>query len=360
MMCTLYLAILVLQVQTTEPTIPADAVPLLQAGIEAEKHHDLDLAISDFRRATTLAPSAPLAFIRLGEAYVSKQDYSDAIAPLKRALELAPDSLSAHQLLGFALLTQGYASEAIPHLELVHEYGALGIAQLQVGLAAEAVSNLRTALVKRPNDPDLLYYLSQAGSELSSQSKDKLLSDFRASARGHQAMGQHYYQSKMFPEAIQEYEQAIALRPDLPGLRLELGQVYAANSQWEKAEEQFRLEAKIQPGNGEAAYRFGEVLLQEGKMQEAITELRRSDELRSDMPETLYSLGKAEAVSDPAAAEHALTRVIQLEKDSPLAAQAYFTLAGIHRKQGKIGQAAQETAEFRRLQASNSQSLPKQ
>lgn len=351
MIHALLLVFLFTQTQSAEPAIPPEVLTLLQSGLDAENHNDLDQAVAAFRKAADLAPSAGIVFFRLGDAYMKKHDYAGAIAPLKRAAELSPDSPPVHQLLGYALLAEGYASEAIPHLEIVHEYGALGIAQLQAGRPAEAVANLQAALAKSPNDPDLLYYLSRAATLLSSQSLDRLLSAFPATARGHQALGQNYYVMKMLPEAAKEYEQALALRPDLPDLRLELGQVYAAGSEWEKAEEQFREETKLQPGNAEAAYRLGEALLQQGKMKEAAEELRRSDLLRPDMPETLYSLGRATAVSDPSAAAHALGRVLELEKETPLAGQAYLVLAGIHRKQGRTEQAAHEMQEYRRIQA---------
>src|SRR6267154_5507681 len=88
------------------------------------------------------------------------------------------------QLLGFALLAQGSAAEAIPHFEVAHEQGALGIAQLQNGQSAQAVANLQAALGKKPEDPDLLYYLSRAGTDLVSQSLETLVSKFPNSARG--------------------------------------------------------------------------------------------------------------------------------------------------------------------------------
>jgi tetratricopeptide (TPR) repeat protein len=342
-------ALLLFQTQASAPELPPDARALLQEGAEAENRRDLDTAVTDFRKATEAAPSGAFAFFKLGEAYMNQRNYSAAIPPLKRAVELSPDSLPAHQLLGYALLAEGYASEAIPHLQLVHEYGAIGIAQLQVGQASEAVANLQTALAKKPGDPDLLYYLSRAANELSAQAADKLLSEFRSSARGHQALGQSYFAIKDFPDAAAEYGEALALRPDLPGLRLDLGEIYAATSDWDKAEHLFRAEAKLQPGNPEAAYRLGHALLQQGKLQEAELELRRSNELRPDMPETLYCLGKAAAVSDPGVAENALTRVTELEKESPLAAEALYALAAIHRKQGKVDQANREMVEFRRL-----------
>jgi superkiller protein 3 len=342
-------ATLLFQAQSAELPAP-EALALLQSGVEFENHGELDQAIAAFRKATELAPASPVVFARLGNAYVKKGDYAAAIPPLKRAFKLDPDSLPVHQLLGFALLAEGYATEAIPHLQFVHESGALGIAQLQAGQPGEAVANLQAALAKSPNDPDLLYYLSQASTALSSQSLDKLLSAFPDSARGHQALGQNYYAKKLLPEAAKEYERALQMRPDLPGLRLELGQVYAASSDWEKAEQQFRSETKLQPGNAEAAYRLGDALLQQGKMKEAEEELRRSDTLNPDMPETLYALGKATSLNDPNAAERSLTQVTQLEKDTPLSAQAFLALSAIHRKQGKTEQAARDMQEFRRIE----------
>jgi tetratricopeptide (TPR) repeat protein len=342
---------LLLPPQSGEPAVPPDAVPLLQSGIDAENRGVFDEAIAAFRKAAELAPNAVIVFLRLGDAYMKDHDYAAAIPPLKHAAELSPDSPAVHQLLGYALLAAGYAADAVPHLKMINDPAALGIAQLQAGQAAEAVANLQSALAKSPDDPDLLFYLSRAATALAGQSLDRLRAVDPNSARGHQALGQTDYEMKMLPEAAKEYEQALALRPDLPGLRLELGQVFAAGSQWAKAEEQFRGEAKLQPGSAEAAYRLGNALLQQGKMKEAAEELKRSDSLSPGMPETLYALGKAAAISEPDAAAYALERVIELEKDTPLAGQAYLVLAQIHRRQGKAEQAARDTENYRKIQA---------
>jgi tetratricopeptide (TPR) repeat protein len=337
--------------QSAELPVPPDALPLLQSGIDAENRGAFDQAVAAFQKAAELAPNSAIVFLRLGDAYMKQHDYAAAIPPLKRAAELSPDAPAVHQLLGYALLATGYAADAIPHLKIINDSGALGIAQLQAGQAAEAVANLQAALAKSPNDPDLLFYLSRAATALAGQSLDRLRSVDPNSARGHQALGQTDYEMKMLPEAAKEYEQALALRPDLPGLRLELGQVFVATSEWVKAEEQFRAEAKLQPGSSEAAYRLGNALLQEGKMKEAAQELQRSDSLSPDMPETLYALGRSAAISDPDVAAHALERVIELEKGTPLAGQSYLVLAQIHRRQGKTEQAARDMESYRKVQA---------
>jgi tetratricopeptide (TPR) repeat protein len=130
-----------------------------------------------------------------------------------------------------------------------------------------------------------------------------------------------------------------------------LGQVYANSAQWPKAEAEFRAETKQQPGKAEAAYRLGAALLQQGKTSEALPELKRANELKPEMPETLYSLGKAASLAgDSATAEKAWLKVIELEKNTSLAAQAHFGLAALYRKQGKTEQARHEMQEFQKLQ----------
>ena len=329
----------------------------LQAGTEADKQRHFDVAIAEFRKVTELEPALPGGFVNLGQAYMENQDYGAAVAPLKRAVDLAPDLAAAHQLLGYALLAQGYNAEAIPHLEKVQELTALGIAQTGSGQLQQAVANLQAALAKHPNDPDLLYYLGRASGLLSKQSIDTLLAAYPDSARAHQALAENYFVLRQMPQAEKEFREALRLRPNTPELHLELGLVYAGSSQWPKAEEEFRAQTKLQPGNAEAAYRLGAALLQQGKAREAKTELERSNRLEADMPETLYSLGKAAALAgDSAAAEKAWTRLLSIEKQSALAAQTHFALAGLYRKQGKTAEAEHETQEFQKLQNSSAQS----
>jgi outer membrane protein assembly factor BamD (BamD/ComL family) len=86
----------------------------------------------------------------------------------------------------------------------------------------------------------------------------------------------------------------------------------------------------------------------------------RANKLMPDMPETLYSLGKAASLEgDTAAAEKEWTKLLSIEKESSLAAQAHFGLAGLYRKQGKTEAAQREMQEFQRLQGgSNPASAP--
>jgi Tfp pilus assembly protein PilF len=210
---------------------------------------------------------------------------------------------------------------------------------------------LQKALSQSPNDPDLLYYYGRAAGLLSKQVFDELEDRFPDSARAHQMMAQDYAALRDVPSAEREFSEALRLRPQTAGLHLEFGELYARAQQWDKAADQFQLETEVQPGSPEAFYRLGEAQVQLGKFHEAREALVRSDQLKEDMPETLYMLGKAAALDgDDIVAEKSWLQVLNIEKDSALAAQAHFGLAGIYRKQGKTAEADREMDEFRKLQ----------
>lgn len=332
-------------------TLPPEAVEHVKAGMEAQKRGQMTQAIEEFRKVTELAPNLSAAFVNLGAAYLQDRQFGEAIPPLKHAVEMNPELIGAQQMLGYALLAEGYAAEAIPHLEIANVPDALGVAQLETGKLPEAIANFELALSKHPNDPELLYYLSRASGLLSKNAADTLESGYPDSARAHQSLAENYAALRQVSEAEKEYKQALQDSPTAPGIHLGLGELYASASQWDKAAEEFRAEAKIQPGNAEAAYRLGSALLQLGKVKDAREELKRANDLRPHMPETLYSLGKAASLDgDYAAAEKAWNEQLSTEKDTPLAAQAHFGLAGVYRKTGQVAEAEREMQEYQKLE----------
>ncbi|HXJ43156.1 MAG TPA: tetratricopeptide repeat protein [Bryobacteraceae bacterium] len=332
-------------------TLSPEAIKHAEAGMEAQKQGKQAEAITEFRRVAELMPELAAAHVNLGQAYMQAGDFVNAIAPLKRALELNPDLIGAHQGLGYSLLAAGYAADAIPHLEKIQAVDALGVAQLKAGRYAEAIGNLRAALQQRPTDPDLLYYLGRAAGLLSQQTFETLQKTQSDSARAHQILGETYAVLHNTAGAEKEFIEAIRLRPTTPGIRSELGDLYVASSRWDLAEAQFRAESHLQPGDGEAAFRLGNALLQQGKVKDARTELERANQLGPGLPETLYLVGKTASLDgDGAAAEKAWMELLSIDQTSQLAGQAHFGLANLYRQQGNAGKAAEEMKEFQRLQ----------
>lgn len=318
-----------------------------KAGVVALKEGRTDSAIAEFRKVVELAPKQASGYLDLGVAYMKNHDYGSAIDPLKTALQLDSDLTQAHQFLGYALLARGYAAEAVAQFEKVKDPAGLGIAQLEAGDLPDAVQNLHTALLGRPDDPDLEYYLARASGLLSKQMYDRLVSSHTGSPRVDQALAENYAALRRVQEAETNYQAALRQRPDLPGAHLALGELYAAADRWDEAEQQFRAEAKLEPGNPEAAYRLGSALLQNGKLHEARIELQRADSLLPNMAETLYALGRAESLEgDNTAAEREWNHVIALEQGGQLASKAHFGLAAIYRKQGRTADAGREMKQF--------------
>lgn len=348
------------QLASAQQSVSPDVVQHVQAGLQAQKQGRMNDAIREFKTVTELMPSLAAAWVNLGAAYLQDRNYGAAIAPLKQSLQLNPNLIGADQMLGYALLQQGYVSEAIPHLKKAGMVDALGVAEYKLGHYLEAITDLETALSKHPNDPDLLYYLGRASGLLSKQALDTLQSAYPDSARAHQALGENYAVLRRVPEAVKEYQDALRIAPKAPGIHLALGLVYAGEKDWPKAEEQFHAETEIQPGDAEAAYRYGDALLQIGNIKQARIELERADHLQPRMPQTLYALGKAASLAgDAGAAEKAWLHLLSIEKNTSLAAQAHFGLATLYRKQGKTTEASRQMEEFNRIHSANGEAETK-
>ena len=331
-------------------TLSPEALEHVKQGLAAKKEGHLDQAIVEFRKVTELAPDLPAAYVNLGAVLLENRQYSYAIEPLKKALSLNASLTGADQMLGYALLSAGYTADALPHLEKAQDPGALGIAQLKLGRFQEAIQNLNTALEKRPNDPDLLYYLGQASGILSKRAFDLLESNYPGSARAHQSLAENYVALRKLPDAEREFLAAERANPNIAGLHLAMGEMYLMVPNLEKAESEFRAETKLEPGDAESSFRLGDVLLREGKIKDAGAELSRSNQLRPDMPETLYALGKTESLTgDTTGAEKSWQRLLEIDKASEIAAQAHFSLSALYRKQGKQTEAAREMSEYESL-----------
>lgn len=322
----------------------------VEAGLKAKTAGDLVTAAHEFELAAQLAPGLAAAQVNLGAVYLEKKDYAAAIPPLRKALELNPDLPGAHGMLGAALLAQGFADESISHLEKAQANDLLGVALLESGRVREAIDPLESALQKRPDDPDLLYYLSRAHEQLSKQLLNRLRDTGPESARKQQILGDVAAQAGNREAAERHFRAALELRPDLRGIHYAIGELYLASGDYEHAESEFRAEVQRSPGSAAAAYKLGLILLNRGQVRDAVVELTRANTLEPDMPETFLSLGKAMAATgDTAGAEKLLRRVLEHEQTSGLAETAHFQLAQIYRKLGRSSDADNEMKLFQKL-----------
>ena len=322
----------------------------IDAGLKAKAAGDLTTAAREFGRVADLAPNMAAAHVNLGAVYYAQKDYAKAIPSLRRAVEIDPALPGAHAMLGAALLAQGFARESIPHLEKAQADDLLGVAFFEAGQPDEALKHLEAAFAKRPNDPDLLFYLGQAHAQLSRDLFDKLRAGNPDSARTHQVLGDALAAAGRRDAAIEHFRAALASRPDLHGVHYSIGEIFLEADDFYKAEAEFREEARLVPGSAAAAFKWGVALANLGRTAEAIEQLRRANSLQPDMPETLLELGKAlNASGDAKGAETFLLQALKSEQDTPLAGVAHIQLSQVYRKLGRPKEAAEHLKAFQEL-----------
>ncbi len=402
---TLFVCCLLLQ------TLTPEIIEHAQAGAAARQAGQTRVAIQEFRKVTELQPKSAVAHADLGDAYFQNGEYAAALPELELALQLNPDLTLAHQTLGVILLMQGNAEEALPHLEKTRTPELMGLAYLETGRLDGAITALRAALEKQPNDPNLLYYYGRAMALASKRSLDQLaavnpelarqptaapdnananqpqdvvelqnalakhpndadlllsfhrasalastkafdqiLQTNAASARAHQVLAQRLFQSGHLPDAEREYTESVRLRPSTSKVHEALGDVLAAEGRRAAAVAQYRMETQLQPLSADAFYRLGGELLKQGQASGAIEELSKADHLRPNTPYILLALGGAAFESrNDTLAEASWTKLLTIDKQSNLAAKAHSGLSMLYRRAGKLQDADREKAAFEQL-----------
>ena len=108
--------------------------------------------------------------------------------------------------------------------------------------------------------------------------------------------------------ALTTYEKAVELRPNYYSALVQIGLVHHARGNLVMAAAMFRKVIKKEPKNAEAHYALANTLYATGQLDQAITAYREAEQLRSDILDASFELGKPRHVhahfdrNDPSAA----------------------------------------------------------
>lgn len=152
-------------------------------------------------------------------------------------------------------------------------------------------------------------------------------------------------------EALEAYKQAIASKPDNPGLYLNMGNVLGRMGKIEEAKAAYLKSVELDPASAATAWRnFGITMYQANRPTDAIEPLKKSAELDPKSAQTWYLLGtcmvadpsiykqvgdKIEVTPLPGTAD-AFEKAIQLDPNGPIGAQAKEGLAQLNQMTGGI------------------------
>jgi tetratricopeptide (TPR) repeat protein len=139
-------------------------------------------------------------------------------------------------------------------------------------------------------------------------------------------------------EALRFYTAAVAIRPESPGARLNLGNALTRKGLLDEALAAYRRAIDLKQDYAEAHCNVGNILTDQGRLDEAIATYRRAIELKPDLPEAHVNLGLAfhkEGRLDEAIA--AYRRAIDVKPDY---ADAHCNLGSALAEKGRFDAAA--------------------
>ncbi|MGH9432507.1 MAG: tetratricopeptide repeat protein [Terriglobia bacterium] len=201
-------------------------------GGELLLHHALEPAVQVFIHGVELFPRSPRMQIGLGIAFYSRTHYQEAIDAFCRAIDLDPADTRPYLFLGKAYDISPVQAQAV-------------------------TERFRRFVHLQPRNPQALYYYALC-----------LWKAFRTQAK-----------PADLPEIEDLLKRSVSIDPAFPGAHLQLGVLYAQLRRYPEAIEQYGQALKLQPNLADAHYRLGEALVRIGKRDEAQQEFKTFSKL---------------------------------------------------------------------------------
>jgi tetratricopeptide (TPR) repeat protein len=291
-------------------------------------------AISELETSIRLDPSAAASYALLGMTQREEGDLAGSRASLERGIALSPTTAASFIDLGIVFLRQNQLQRALAQFEaglnansavpspdwdgainalrkaiskgtaLPEVHNMIGVLLGRNGAEiGEVLAELREALRLRP---DYAEAHNNTGLVLAQNGDDeKAIDEFRAAVRirpdyadAHANLGAVLMLSNV-EEAVGELQKAISLDPTLTKAEFNLAEAYGNSPSQGTAKqiEQLRKILSVAPDFARAHLALGKALLHDGKVSDAVTELRDATRLDPTSGEAHYQLGLALARS---------------------------------------------------------------
>ncbi len=305
----------------------------------------LDQGAAECREALRLEPNCVPGYLNLGSVLARQGKSNEAIAALREAIGLDPSFPQAHAALGRQLAAIGKVEEGVVSLRRAISldprradvHSDLGMALRQAGKLEAAAGALREAVRHKGEDDQAHYRLGVVLFEL--KRLDEAVAQLRAAVRiNPEEFWYHFTLANTLEgqgkrdEAIPEYAAAVRIKPDDAGARVNLGTALAQQGKFDQAIAEYReagrqkrdlalpdlIQSELErttparrpttqlPANGAgrqagpvksddavARCRLGRALVDEGKVDDAISELREAIRLEPANSEAHRILGDA-------------------------------------------------------------------
>lgn len=301
----------------------AENLALIKDAAQAFAAGDLKRAESELNKVIETAPDEFRALNLLGIIRAQQRREPEAEGLFKRAIEIKPDFASAHVSLGMLYVQMSKPGDAIPQFqEAIRLDPDRGDARSSlvnvwrdqahgaVGQDPEkALSLLLQARKISPKDADVQFDLGMVALRMS-----------------------------LFPDAIQAFQEALALRKDDANALYGLGRAQMALANYEDARATFDRYTSLHPADASGHYALGMTLEALQRSAEARSQFEKSIELKPGQTESYFQIGRMEMeAGDLQTAEAQFTRVL---KRDPHHAGALSSMGRLRFQQKDYAQAA--------------------
>lgn len=198
-----------------------------------------------------------------------------------------------------------------------------------------------------PRDPEVLYVVTHALSDLSLRSSQDLMREAPFSYQVHELNAEALEVQGKWDEAAAEYRKILEINPFLPGIHARLGRALISRPQpspevVEQAKKQFEEELEIDPRNASAEYVLAEIAKNAEDSSAAIFHYSRATKLDTTFAEAYLGLGTVLVASKRFA--EAIPPLETYERLAPDSPSGHFQLALAYTGVGRREDANREAA----------------
>ncbi len=328
---------------------------LLEKARGEENAGNYDAAEYTYKQALAIAPENLELLKRLGVLEQTELRFDDSIRLFKQVLAGDPSYKGVNFFLGLSYFGKNEFAQSIDWFERELKTAKphprtqyyLGLALQSSGRMDEAISHLNQSLAQDPKDADALYELARLHKNASLHSIEALKALDADSFQLHALMGEVYADQERYSDAIEEYQKALAKRPDAPGMQFLIGVAYWAQRQMVPAEKAFQLAYKENPKDAMTNLYLGDIAVRYQRFSEALPFLMVAKEAQADMPQLHVLLGQCyQAQKELQRAKAEFQAAISAD---PAAAQPHYLLARIYRELHDARASADELAQYEQL-----------
>ena len=314
---------------------------LLKQAIEAQQHGDFSAAIRDYRKILELRPNEVEAKVNLGAALAHVGQFDEAITLYRSALMSLKEKNPVLLNLALAYYKKGDFENAREQFEILHDAQPnalqvvilLGDCDVRLGKTDAAVNLLEPLESKYSQNMDFEYVLGSAlinakGRRREGVARMEKVAKANSGADSYMIAGATLLQLNEYEQARQDLEQALRLKPTLPGLYTLVGTARDKTGDVDDAETAFREALKTNPDDFEANLYLGAILYKRRDIAEAKGYLDRALRLKPADSMARYEAAMLKSTSGDY--ETATRELELLVKDDPEWLEPHVELATLY------------------------------